>query len=499
MNIMPMLLCDFYKTVHAEQYPKGLTKLVSYGTPRKSLLKNKNEVVVFGTQYFIMEYLIDGFNEYFFKKPLDKVMKDYNRILENTLGKGAYSDAKIKKLHKLGYLPLEIRALDEGTKCPMGVPTIQISNTHKDFAWVVNSIESLMSCTLWHSMVSASVGSWYRDIVNEYYDISVDDNVPRARALGDFSMRGQSSLESAIKSSAAFCLSFLNTATVPAISFLEEYYDCSCAKGDVVFGSISTEHSVMCSNFAVDGDEITMLKRLLVEIYPNHSFSIVSDSYDYRNFIENIVPKCKEEILNHNGAVLFRGDSGDPVAVVTQTVFDLWKTFGGTINSKGYKVLDSHVKAIYGDSITLQRAEQIYKILIENKFACNNVALGVGSFSMLCMETISPDGTKQYSPYTRDTFGFAVKATYGEIDGVPIEIFKNPIDASWKKSQKGYCIVLKNGETGELNCLECPDMTHAIKKENNELNLLKSIFRDGHMLRKQSLKEIRDLLNGGKF
>ena len=162
----------------------------------------------------------------------------------------------------------------------------------------------------------------------------------------------------------------------------------------------------MCSNFAIDGDEITHVRRLLTEIYPHQSFSMVSDSYDYWNLVNNILPQLKDEILAHDGCISIRGDSGDPVEVVTQTVFRLWDIFGGTINSKGFKVLNPHVKALYGDSITPQRCEKVYRILEENGFAINNVALGVGSFSMQCLEIIDDKGT-HYSPYTRDKIGRA--------------------------------------------------------------------------------------------
>ena len=412
MKTNPLLLIDFYKSTHHEQYPKGLTKMVSYFTPRMSRLEGQNKLVMFGLQAFIKEYLIENFNEYFFGRPKDEVLSEYSRVLDNTLGKGAYDLNKIVDLYDLGYLPLEIRAIPEGSRVDIKVPMLEISNTHPDFVWLVNTIETMMSCTLWHTMLSANVGFNYRNIVNKYYDISVDDTVPRARALGDFSMRGQESVESATKSSAAFCLSFLNTATVPAIPWLEHYYNCDCTKDAVAYGAISTEHSVMCSNFSIDGDEVSFVKRLLTEIYPNHSFSMVSDSYDYWNLVDNILPQVKEEILAHNGFIAIRGDSGDPVEIVTETVEHLWNIFGGTVNSKGYKVLNPHIKALYGDSITPHRCQRIYEILISKGFACNNVSLGVGSFSMQCLEsynehTVSPT----YNPYTRDTYGIAVKAT----------------------------------------------------------------------------------------
>lgn len=302
MNNCPaLLLCDFYKTVHSEQYPKNMTKIVSYFTPRMSRVEDTH-LVMFGLQAFIKQYLIEYFNENFFNKPKDEVLADYNRILTYTLGEGSYESEKVANLYDLGYLPIEIRAIPEGTLVPVKVPMIEISNTHPQFAWIVNAIETIMSCSLWHPMISANVGYKYRQIVDKYYDKTVDDNIPHARALGDFSMRGQESLESATKSSAAFCLSFLNTATVPAIPFLEKYYNCDCTKEPVAYGAISTEHSVMCSNYALDGSEETMIKRLLNEIYPNQSFSMVSDSYDYWNLVDNILPKCYGDIIKHKDA-----------------------------------------------------------------------------------------------------------------------------------------------------------------------------------------------------
>lgn len=318
--------------------------------------------------------------------------------------------------------------------------------------------------------------------------MTCDDNAVKARALGAFDFRGEECLQSAVKAGAGWCLSFLNTATVPTIPYLERNYNCDCTKEPVAFGSSSTEHSVACSNYAIDGDEETLIKRLLTEIYPNTSFSAVLDSYDYWNVVENILPKLKNEIMNHNGCFLVRGDSGDCVDVVTRTVFKLWEEFGGTMNSKGYKVLDPHVKAIYGDSITVQRCEQIYNILEKNGFAASNVALGVGSFSFQCIEE---DGVLK--PFTRDTFSSCIKATYCEIDGKPYPIFKNPKDGGFKKSQRGLCHVYK----GLDNKLTFKDGYTTKNLPMN--NLLETVFRDGKLVKEQSLQEIRRVLNDGEF
>lgn len=217
----PLLCLDFYKTCHAEQYPKGLTKMVSYYTPRMSRLSDTDKVTLFGLQAFIQEYLIEAFNDHFFNVPFDSVLKEYTRVLGATIRTKGVGEKRLRELHDLGYLPLQIRAVPEGTRTNIKVPQIEISNTHPNFVWLVNTIETMLSCTMWHTQVSAEVGYRYRKIVNEYAERTCDDSVVRARLLGDFSMRGQESVESATKSAAAFCLSFLNTATVPAILWLE--------------------------------------------------------------------------------------------------------------------------------------------------------------------------------------------------------------------------------------------------------------------------------------
>ena len=489
-NINPMLLIDFYKAVHAEMLPTKITKSVSYFTPRMSRVRMWNKVVMFGLQGFVKTYLIDYFNERFFERPIDEVISEYERIMDASLGKGVYGLQKIKDLHALGYLPIEIWALPEGTKVPMHVPMFCITNTHDDFAWLPQALESLISAEAWHPMLAATVGATYRDIVNKFYDETCDDSVSRNKALGSFDFRGEECTDSAIKAAAGWCLSFVNTATVPVIPYLEKLYNCDCTKESVAFGSPSTEHAVMCSNYAVDGDEITLLKRLLTEIYPDTSFSAVLDSYDYWNVIDNVLPQIKPEIMTHNGCMLMRGDSGDCIEVVTKTVFKLWDEFGGTINSKGYKVLDPHVKAIYGDSITIQRCERIYEILKDNGFAASNVALGVGSFSFQCVEE---DGILK--PFTRDTFSSCIKATYCEIDHKPYPIFKNPKEGGFKKSQKGCCLVYKN-DNGEL----CYKDEYTWKEAYcNSKQELKAIFRNSELLIDDSLANIRNRLHNNNF
>lgn len=491
-KINSLLLKDFYKAVHSEMLNPGMTKSVSYYTPRKSRVNRWPKVVNFGLQMFIKNWLIDEFNENFFNRPEAEVVAEYQRVLDNAMGKDIYDIEKVRKLHQLGYLPIEIISIPEGIEVPMRCPIFGITNTHDDFAWLPQALESLISAEVWYPMITATVGHTYRQIVDKYYDLTCEDDIPHRRALGNFDFRGDMGVDAALKAAAGWLMSFVNTATVPAIPFMEKMYNCDCTKEEVGFGAVSTEHFVMCSNFAVDGDERTFLKRLLTELYPNTSFSCVCDSYDYWNVVNNIIPSLKDEILAHNGCFLVRGDSGDCVEVVTETVFKLWELFGGTVNSKGYKVLDPHVKALYGDSITVERAEKIYQILMDHGFAACNVSLGVGSFSMHCIEE---DGVLK--PFTRDTFSSCIKACDAIINGVEYPIFKDPktdrdTGDGFKKSQRGACrVFLKDGELTYEDGLTY--------EESLKNNIMRPVFRDGELLQDYAICSVRANLNKNMF
>ncbi len=151
ISYSPLLCLDFYKTAHAEQYPATLTKMVSYYTPRMTRLADTEKVTMFGLQAFIQEYLIEAFNTHFFDRSLDEVLAEYKRVLNNTIGTDGVGVERLTALHKLGYLPLEIRAVPEGTRTNIHVPQIEISNTNPNFVWLVNSIETMLSCTMWHT------------------------------------------------------------------------------------------------------------------------------------------------------------------------------------------------------------------------------------------------------------------------------------------------------------------------------------------------------------
>ncbi len=547
----PLLLVDSYKIHHTKMYPQGMTLLYSNLTPRKSRLEGVNEIVVFGVQYFIKEYLQNRFNKDFFDVPLQEIIDEYKE--QNDI-----DTSHIRLLHELGYLPIEIKSLPEGTLCPIGVPCLTIKNTLPEFGWLTNYLETLLSCVIWQPITSATISHQYRKLLDKY-SLETTGLTDMVQWQGhDFSMRGMSSPESAITSGMGHLLSFTGTDTVPAIYAHKNYYN---ATGLIGASVPATEHSVMC--MGEKESEIDTFKRLL-NLYPQGILSVVSDTWDLWKVCTEYLPQLKEEILSRNGKLVIRPDSGDPVSIIcgyniptieadsydnfleiaeeilheelveetphgeyggdmtSKYYFNgklynvtyspdwnrhdkqyyyidnysgnkttakeleckpsdkgvielLWDIFGGTINDKGYRVLDSHIGAIYGDSITLDRAKQICERLKDKGFSSTNIVLGIGSY------------TYQYN--TRDTFGFAVKATYGEVNGIGREIFKDPItDDGTKKSKKG---LLKVTYDDNMNIVCADQQTWEQEKQG----LLQTVFLNGELKNETSLSQIRAKLN----
>lgn len=482
----PMLLCDFYKISHRAMYPKGTEIVYSTWTPRASRMKGVDKVVHFGTQAFIKDFLIDFFNINFFGQPKKDIVADYKRVLKYTLGVVDADTKHIEDLHDLGFLPLSIKALPEGALVPLRVPLLTIENTDKRFFWLTNYIETLMSCELWQASTSATIAHEYRKILNTAA-LETVGNTDFVQFQGhDFSMRGMSSLGSAMTSGMGHLLSFVGTDTIPAIQAAERLYNANIEKEMVGTSIPATEHSIQCAY----GNDEEYIRKIITGVHPNGFVSVVSDGYDFWGVISRVVPSLKEEILKRDGRVVIRPDSGDPVAIICGNpngkteierkgaIEALWDIFGGTTTEKGYKLLDSHIGLIYGDAITLSRTKEIMARLKEKGFASINAVLGIGSY------------TYQYN--TRDTFGFALKSTLCVINGEEKQIFKNPkTDDGIKKSQKGRVAVFTD-PFDETTLYSVDEYAKDSFMESE--NQLKEIYRDGILLVHQSFSEIRKRL-----
>ncbi len=274
----PLLLTDGYKTDHRRQYPDNTTLVYSNWTPRKSRIEGIEEVVFFGLQYFIKKYIIEEFERSFFSQPKEQVIARYARRINNYLGENNVGTAHIAALHDLGYIPMVFKALPEGSAVPMRVPMFTMYNTLPEFFWLTNYFETLLSAVVWLPCTSATLAKRYRTLLDAYAKetSSVPDFVNWQGH--DFSMRGMGGIDAAVTSAAAHLLSFTGTDTIPAIDFLEEYYNAN-SDTELVGGSVAaTEHSVMCMG-TTEG-EFDTFKRLICDIYPKGIVSIVSDTWD---------------------------------------------------------------------------------------------------------------------------------------------------------------------------------------------------------------------------
>lgn len=487
------LLCDFYKVSHMEQYPEGTEVIYSTWTPRKSRIDGINEVVAFGFQYFVKEYLIDYFNAMFFSRPLEDVVAEYVRVLKYTLGVENPRTDHIEELHGLGYMPLRIRAVKEGTLIPMRVPMLTIENTRPDLVktfWITNYLESLMSSELWQPITSATLAHEYRKILDAYAIETTGSTDGVQFQAHDFSFRGMEGLYGATNSAAGHLLSFVGTDSIPGILYHEKYYGANIEKELVGTSIPATEHSVMCANADENQDEMESFRRLIEDVYPTGFFSVVSDSYDFWKVVGEVLPALKDKIMARDGKMVIRPDSGNPVEIicgahsadnylVKQGLIEcLWDIFGGTVNEQGYKVLDPHIGAIYGDSITLERARMICQQLKEKGFASTNIVFGVGSY------------TYQYN--TRDTFGFAMKATYAVVKGQEKLIYKDPkTDDGTKRSQRGRVVVLTDaiGDYSFEDGLNMAQWEELLNQDEME-----DVFIDGKLVREHTLADIRERL-----
>lgn len=483
-NISFMLMADTYKNTNPDAMPEGLTKLTSYITPRKSMFKNIDKVVFFGLQGFIQEFLIDLVNKTFFNRNKEEVLAEYKSYLDTQIGEQSYDISRIAALHDLGYLPIKMKALPEGSVVNMGVPCIELTNTHPDFAWVVQWIECVAQSELFGTCNWATMAHEYRKLANEFYEKTTDDADP-AMAMADFGFRGLG-VDNGIRASSSWLLSFNKTSTIPAMQYIDKMYNAECAKNHIGIGVVSLEHATVCSNLAVCETEENLLRRLLTTVYKDTSFSYVSDSFDYWSLVNDTLPKLKKEIMEHNGKFLVRPDSGDIVEISVKTVQKLYEIFGGTINFKGYKELNPKVGIIYGDGCQYSKIEEIWTRLEKLGFAADTILFGVGAFSFTAMCT-PEDGMVCL---TRDTFGFAMKSTDCVIGGKEYTIQKNPkTDQNHlKKSHKGLCCVTKDGDN-----FACHDgyTSETLPADN----LLRTVYRDGQFVRTTNFAEIRERLN----
>lgn len=477
--LLSMLMTDFYKIGHIDQYPSGTEYVISNWTARATRVPGVTHTVHFGLQYALKE--IDGaFRENFFDVPLVAVLNEYKRVITQTLGVTNPRTDHIAALWKKRYLPIKIYSLPEGSSVPLRVPSVIVVNTDPEFFWVVNFLESILSNYLWKPTTSATTAKRFRKVFEAaakragHTDLSFTDWQGH-----DFSFRGMSGLDDAVMSGMGHLTSFKGTDTIPAVVAVREYYN--TPNMTTIGGSVpATEHSVMCAGSKEDEQET--FNRIINEIYPSGIVSVVSDTWDLWNVLTVIIPNLKKSILLRDGKVVIRPDSGDPVKIVTGddsaacgtpqnrgALSLLWSALGGT-QVEGGKTQITNGGIIYGDGISVERAESILSRAIDQGFSPYNVVFGIGSYT--------------YERVTRDEYGHAMKATaivqYGQL----IPIFKDPItDDGLKKSLKGIPGIY--GSNGDYHVVE------GISLDELENTAMELVYENGKLLIDEDFETIR--------
>ena len=493
ININPILAIDSYKLGHMTMYPKGTTKIYCNAIPRslsrlEALVPEgyfDNKMVTLGTTIAVKE-IHQAFENNFFKRDIHEIILEFKETIAPFIGDNSNEVliSNIIKLYGLGYLPLEFKCLPEGMVIPAQTPVLTVTNTHEDFAWLPNYLETFISNSFWKISTSATIARIYRNIFTKFSEETCDNNLHITFQGHDFSARGMSGMEDSIKTGLGHLTYFQGSDSIHSALLVKKLYGCS----DLIAASVpATEHSVMCLGSSNESEVETF--RRLIKQYDKGIVAIVSDTWDFWDTITNKALELKEDILNRTedslglSKLVFRPDSGDPVKVICGdktapegspeykgAIECLWDIFGGTTNDKQYKVLNSKVGLIYGDSITFQRAVDILEGLKAKGFASSNVVLGIGSYT--------------YNYVTRDTLGYAIKATYAEIQGKAFDIAKAPKTDSGKKSMKGLLQVIEaDGQVITNQQVSWLD-------END--SLLTSVYKDGVMLELDSWDKIRE-------
>lgn len=529
MKKNPCLMVDAYKLGHYFQMPAGVKTIYSTWTARYAKYHGNgayDKTVVFGHQGFCKEVLIDWFNENFFNADIDEIEADFKRKVGVIFHPGYADFSRFRKLHELGHLPIAVYGVPEGTLLPINIPDHIITNTDTEFAWLPQYLEDIWSCRLWLPTTSATTAYYRRKNVLPYAEKMCEDPVAATRHIcGDFSMRGMENEDAAYVSTAGHLLSFDRTATVEGNSYLEQYYGADLTGGNVPgLGVPSLEHSVVCQNVAYYKEmmamgqipsymrpyvskamhdnweanliaEMCFILRLLTEVQPEGMLTYVSDTYDYWGVVSKVLPVIKDVIMNRKGCFSVRPDSGDPVKIITGdpnaepgspefngTLFMLKKIFGGSTNSKGYFVLDPHIRMIYGDAITAEIMESVCKwCTYDSMISIENIAFGIGAYT--------------YQYVTRDTRGYAIKATNAVFEGLgEVPLYKAPKTDSAKKSPKGCVAVFR--DCRDIQMVDGLTFEEAINYPGQMLEL---IYANGHMVKDESIYTIRDRLWEGHF
>lgn len=450
-----ILKTDSYKASHWKQYPYEARYTSFYIEPRWG---SYEQIVFFGLQAFMKEYLT--------KVPSKADIEEAEEII-TTHGE-PFNREGWEKLNSLGYWPIEIEALPEGTVHGKRVAQVQVRNTHPDFPWLPSYLETAMLRGVWYPSTVATVSYNVKQTIKRYLNITVDDEKIAGVLpfrLHDFGARGVSSGESAALGGLAHLVNFLGTDTMEALVAAKRFYNENVAG----FSIPASEHSTITSWGPQREAEAYL--NMLRQYGDGALLACVSDSYDIQNAVENLWGGLlKNEVQSMQATLVVRPDSGDPIETPLQVIKTLMEKFGYTKNRKGFYVLNDKVRVIQGDGMNPESIEKLLKTLMENKISAENIAFGMGG------------GLLQ--KVNRDTLGYVMKMNALSENGITWkDVFKKPTDLT-KESFSGRVGVFS--QYGKLITQRADQFLPS------ETNLLQPVYENGRILKDMTLSEIRD-------
>ncbi len=550
-KINPLYESDGYKVGHKAMLAENTATEYWTWIPRSIKYMHPSiDGIMSAGQQLVWRYIHSNFQELFFNKPVE-VAEKFGRDMAKYLMMD-YDAGHCTELHKLGYLPVRIKAIPEGTFTKPNIPHMTGINTVDGYAWLGLYLETLVSKLSWQLPTAATIAHRFKKNAVEWVTKTDPENLWLADFMcHDFHSRGGNPFTS-IAIGLGHAMSNSGSDTLNVIPASRYYYDFD--ENEVpVYSVNASEHSVTCTGIffyekklksgklnheilnyysfdapcegSVDNPDYLAIAEYLnlrdwLKKFPKGILSVVSDTMDLWKVITHILPRLKQEILSRDGKLVIRPDSGDPVEIIcgldevrmnaeglvpdspaTKGVTELlWDLFGGEITSTGYKRLDSHIGAIYGDSINLERQIAIYTRSADKGFASTNTVVGVGSYT--------------YVMLTRDSAGYAAKGAWfstkefngvdpdGQTDYITTEynIYKDPVtDNGTKKSLKGFCQVFNNRPDAlpyeiKYDGKDQLEVNTECAKEQEDSGLLFLIYEDGKFHNQITLTEIREIL-----
>lgn len=445
---------DSYKSSHFLQYPKGTTRLFSYLESRGGKYPQ--------TRFFGLQYILD---RYLTTRVTADMVEEARTLIEAHGEPFPYDGwMRVVNVHG-GKLPLEVRAVPEGTLVPIHNVLLSCTNTDPELPWLVGWFETMLM-RVWYPTTVATQSWHIREIIRAALKKTSDraaEELPFK--LHDFGSRGVSSRESAGIGGLAHLINFQGSDTLEALRVARNHYGADIA----AFSIPAAEHSTITSwgkEHEVDAyrNMITQFSR------PGSIYAVVSDSYDLKNAINTLWgEELKAEVIASGGTLVVRPDSGEPPAMVRLAVNALAAKYGTTTNSRGYKVLN-HVRVIQGDGIDEQTIRQILDNLDVDGYSAENVSFGMGGALLQKVD--------------RDTQRFAYKASAGLIDGAYRGIYKDPVTDPGKRSKDGVLDLVQEG--GRM-------VTKAYKTFDTDFpgSLMRTVYKDGELIVRDTLETIR--------